>query len=132
MDDTKEFLESSTIHGLSRISKSKTYAIKLQWVAIIIVGFGTAGYIIANSFDAWSKYPVSTTTETLPIAKAKFPIVNVCPPENTFTTMNYDLVQADNTTLDKNVRYDLERLYSRWQQDEEFDETFLILISLKA
>ena len=54
------------------------------------------------------------------------------PPGNTFTTLNYDLVQADSTTLDKNVRYDLERLYSRWQQDEEFDETFLILISLKA
>ena len=132
MDAGKEFLETSTVHGLSYISTSKKYAIKLLWVVIIVGGFGTAGNMMAKSFVAWSKYPVATTIATEPISKTKFPIINVCPPENTFTTLNYDLVQADSTTLDKNVRYDLERLYSRWQQDEEFDETFLILSSLKA
>ena len=120
MDAGKEFLETSTIHGLSYISKSKKYAIKLLWIFIIAGGFGTAGYIIADSFNAWGKYPVSTTIETLPISKAMFPVINVCPPEHTYTTMNYDLVQADNTTLDKNVRDDLGRLYSDWEQDEQF------------
>ena len=44
----------------------------------------------------------------------------MCPPENTFTSMNFDLVKSENSSLDKNVRDDLESLYSTWLQDEEF------------
>ena len=121
MDNLKEFLESSTIHGLSYISTTRTFR-KLFWIFIVIGGFVFAGKIIGNSFNTWRKYPISTTVNTLPISKVKFPLVNVCPPEDTFTTMNYDLVMADNATLDKDVRDDLVRLSTEWVQDQEFME----------
>ena len=88
MDGIKEFLETSTIHGLTYISSSKSPLTKVFWIAVVIGGFLTAGFFIESSFDTWSSSPVATTIETLPIGRAKFPAVNVCPPEGTFTNMN--------------------------------------------
>ena len=104
MGGLSDFLESSTIHGLTYISTSRSVLIKLFWVIVIIIGFVTAGDFIKRSFDSWEKSPVSTTIETLPISKAPFPIINVCPPKDTFTSLNSDLVKADNVTLDMNTR----------------------------
>ena len=76
MDYIKEFLESSTIHGLSNISASKNYVNKVLWTLIIIGGFITAGFIIEKSVYAWRKHPISTTKETLPISKADLIILD--------------------------------------------------------
>ena len=76
MDYFKEFLESSTIHGLSNISTSKNYITKVSWILITIGGFITAGFIIEKSVDDWRKHPVATTEETLPISKADLIILD--------------------------------------------------------
>ena len=76
MDYFKEFLESSTIHGLSNISASKNYVNKVLWTLIIIGGFITAGFIIEKSVDDWRKHPVATIEETFPISKADLIILD--------------------------------------------------------
>ena len=107
MDGVKEFLESSKIHGLTHISTTQTPFRKLFWICTVIGGFAFAGNVIGNSFYTWRKYPVGSSMDTFPISLAAFPLINVCPPEDTFTTMNYDLVKADNATFDKDVRDNL-------------------------
>ena len=47
-----------------------------------------------------------TTIETLPISEMRFPKVTVCPPKNSFTDLNYDIILADNLTKNVNA-YDL-------------------------
>ena len=87
----KTFLESSTIHGLSYISTTGRYE-RLFWILVVLSGFMGASLLIKESFDSWSESPVRTTIETLPISEIKFPKVTVCPPKNTFTDLNYDLM----------------------------------------
>ena len=41
---------------------------------------------------------MKTTIKTLPIKDLRFPNVTVCPPKNTFTNLNYDLLMAKNIT----------------------------------
>ena len=103
------FLESSTIHGLAYIATGRRY-VRLFWILVVIGGFTGAGVIIYQSFESWAESPVKTTIETLPITEITFPKVTVCPPKNTFTDLNYDLMMTENMTLDNNIRYELAKL----------------------
>ena len=104
--DIKEFLESSTIHGLNYIATTRK-VVKLFWILIVITGFSGAGIIIHQSFEAWNDSPVMTTIETLPITQLTLPKVTVCPPKNTYTNLNYDLMMLENRTLDNDTRNEL-------------------------
>ena len=103
MEAVRTFLESSTIHGLTYISTTKKYA-RLFWIFVVAVGFSGAVILIKESFQSWSESPVKTTVETLPISMLKLPKVTVCPPKNTFTDLNYDIMHAENRTLTKEER----------------------------
>ena len=94
LNKVEEYLNSSTIHGLSYISKTKGF-VRFGWNAVIVTGFMTAGMLIQESFRSWSLTPVSISLETLPISELSFPKVTVCPPKNTYTNLNLDLVNAE-------------------------------------
>ena len=100
------FLESSTIHGLVYIATSKKY-VRLFWIFVVFSGFTGAGYMIYKSYHSWNESPVKTTIETHPITDIIFPTVTVCPPRNTYTDLNYDLIILENTTLDNDTRKEL-------------------------
>ena len=95
MDGFKLFLESSTIHGLTYVSTTRRLA-RIFWVMVVLGGFSCALYLIHESFQSWTESPISTNIETLPIRKIRFPKVTVCPPKNTYTDLNYDLIMAKN------------------------------------
>ena len=103
MEGVSTFLESSTIHGLTYISTTRKY-VRLFWVLVVMTGFVGASLLIKKSFDSWSESPVKTTTETLPISEIKLPKVTVCPPKNTFTDLNFDIMITENKTLTKDMR----------------------------
>ena len=106
MEGVKEFLESSTIHGLSYISTTRKL-IKLFWVLVVIGGFSVAGWLIFQSFETWDESPITTTVETYPIREITFPKVTVCPPINTHTDLNYDLIKTENKTIKQDIRDEL-------------------------
>ena len=83
METLREFLESSTIHGLVYISSSKSNVTKFLWACVVIAGFTTAWFLINNSYSDWSENPVSTTISTHPISELKFPKITICPPSGT-------------------------------------------------
>ena len=67
-----------------------------------------------KNFQDWAEHPETTTIETLPIEKAPFPRVTVCPPKNTFTNLNYDLLYASNASWSKAKRHSfVDSLFSR-------------------
>ena len=106
MDVIQDFLKSSTIHGINYIGSSRNLG-KIFWIFVVICGFSVAGYLINKSFDAWAQSPITTTIETLPISGVTLPNVTVCPPKNTYTNLNYDLMMAENMTLDNETRFEL-------------------------
>ena len=101
-----EFLTCSSIDGLIHVSKAKTSWATFCWVLVIAIGFCMAGYLIQGSFISWSDSPFITTVNVEPITKAPFPIVTVCPPKGTNTALNYDIMAAQNVTLDNKTRAD--------------------------
>ena len=119
----KEFLENSTIHGLSYIASNKKI-IKLFWTLTVASGFCSAAILMFQSFQAWEETPIRTTIETLPISKIKFPKVSVCPPANTVTNLNYDLMMAENMTLDNDTRKELIKTVLENFDDENFESVF--------
>ena len=104
MEYFRNFLESSSIHGLSYISTTRKLA-KILWILTVIAGFTGAGLLIYESFETWQESPVKTTIETLPIEEITFPKVTVCPPKNTYTNLNFDLISAKNMTFSLKERY---------------------------
>ena len=91
MFDLREFLETSTIHGLPRIASSRKKFLKLFWFLTIVVGFSFAGLLILNALLEYEENPFISTIETFPITQLNFPSIIVCPPKGTFTNLNYDL-----------------------------------------
>ena len=108
MEGVRAFLESSTIHGLTYISTTGKYA-KIFWIMIVFSGFIGASLLIKESFYSWYVSPIKTTIETLPISEIRFPKVTVCPPKNTFTDLNYDLMITENKTVTEDMRDEMFR-----------------------
>ena len=106
MESVKNFLESVSIGGFSHISSTRKYA-RLFWMTIVLVANILAGFMIYESFLEWAENPVRTIVKTKPITELKFPNVTVCPPYNTFTDLNYDMMMVANKTLSKEKRQEL-------------------------
>ena len=103
MEGVRTFLESSTIHGLTYISSTRRF-IRVFWTLIVIAGFTLAGVLIYQSFDDWEENPITSTIETLPITEITFPKVTVCPPRNTYTNLNHDIMTTANITLSEDTK----------------------------
>ena len=120
MKNIKEFLGSSTIHGLAYISSTRKFT-RIIWFLVVIGGITGAGFMIYESFDN----PVNTVTVTLPITEITLPKVTVCPPKNTFTNLNYDLMMLENMTLDNDTRDELTQFAVGLIQDQVYNDLFL-------
>ena len=121
MENIRHFLESSSVHGLSYISSTRKI-VKLFWIIVVISGFTGAAFIIYESFQAWEESPITTTIETRPISEITFPKVTVCPPKNTYTDLNYDLMMTENMTLDNDTRNELTNFVVELLYDEQYDK----------
>ena len=99
------FLENSTIHGLQYIAVEKKKIAKMIWIFIVFCGFSTAAMLIIDSVKSWEESPVSTSVETLPISKVKFPEVTVCPPLGSNTALNHDIMTIREAGLSKEERF---------------------------
>ena len=106
MEGLKEFIESSTIHGLAHISTNRGL-VRFLWLFVVLIGFSGAGILIHQSFSSWAASPISTTIQTVPISDLDFPNVTVCPPKKSFTSLNPDLVMSKNMTFDLKKRHEV-------------------------
>ena len=103
MEAVKEFLESSSIHGLAYISTTRR-VVRLFWVFVVITGFTVVGVLIHQSFSSWAESPITTTIDTLPIYELEFPNVTVCPARNSFTNLNLDIARSEKISLSESQR----------------------------
>ena len=103
----RDFLESSTIHGLVHISTAKSRTARVAWVAIVVACFSTAIYMINDSYKEWQESPVSTTITTHPITELEFPTVTVCPPRGSNTALNHLLEKVKDVNFTKEERTEL-------------------------
>ena len=130
MKDFKRFLVASTIHGLPNIAYNRKFG-RVFWIFIVFVGFILAAKLIQKAFTNWSKRPVSTTIETLPIHKLTLPTVTVCPPKNSFLNLNYDIAQAETRSLDENLRKHLLESLTQIIQETFFEDLLKTLDMVK-
>ena len=131
MERLRSFLESSTIHGLGYISTTKSFA-RAFWVLVVISGFTGAGVLIYQSFKSWADSPIVTTIENLPIEKFTFPKVTVCPPKNTYTDVNYDIMKAGNVNLDEMTRNELANYVMSVLEDDKYDKMMTNINNLQV
>ena len=122
MENINKFLESSTIHGLNYIATTKKY-VSFFWIIIVISGFIGSGIMMHEAFRNWNENPVKTTIDTQPITELTLPTVTVCPPKNTYTDLNYDLLTMDNmTTLTNDSRNELEKFCKKQLYDHLYSK----------
>ena len=82
MNLVTDFLESSSIAGLSLIAGTRSFR-RVFWVAVVTAAFTTAFCIIDQSLSNWAENPVTTTVETIPTTVIRFPKVTACPLQDT-------------------------------------------------
>ena len=121
MDVPNEFLETSSIAGISRIGFGSKFS-RFIWFLIVSAGFGFAAYFIQEQFQAWQDSPFKTVIETFPISEIEFPKVTVCPPKNTFTNLNYDLENFENVTITNKTKNDVLEYFMMLVNNLKLDE----------
>ena len=94
MNILREFLESSTIHGLAHISTSRSKRAKSVWFFCVLVSFSIAIFLIWKTTKEIQDDPFSTAITTHPIRELDFPMVTICPPKGTNTAINNGLMKA--------------------------------------
>ena len=104
MDTISDFLEGSTIHGLTYISTSKPRIVKVVWTILVITAFLIAGLLITKSYKAWQETPISSSITTYPISFINFPTITVCPPQDSNTAINEDLLRLGKIPYDEKQR----------------------------
>ena len=120
MEVLREFSENSTIHGIAYISRTRR-CIRLLWTLTVLTGFVTAGFLIKQSLHDWEMNPIATTITTAPIELVTYPLIYVCPPRNTFTNLNYDLMRLSDERLDPDYADQLLSLVDEKIQDAELE-----------
>ena len=125
MESIREFLQSSTIHGLVYIATTN-HLTRLFWLTTVLVGFSVAAVMIQQNFANWQANPVATTLESHPLSQLSFPKVTVCPPIDTFTTLNLDIEMIENMTLQnqQNTKDTLKKHIPLAIFDSDFEENF--------
>ena len=108
MKSFKEFLDSSTIHGLQYISTTRNI-VRLFWIFVVLTCLTTSFWLINQSFKSWAETPVITAIDSQSTSKIRLPKVTVCPPQNTYTDLNLDLIKTYNVTLNKAEKDELTR-----------------------
>ena len=103
----RQFLESSTIHGLVHISTAKSRAARVAWFGIVVACFAVAIHMITSSYKEWQESPVSTTITTHPITELEFPTVTVCPPRGSNTALNHLLEKVNYVNFTEEERQQL-------------------------
>ena len=103
----RDFLESSTIHGLVHISTGKNALVRCIWAIIVVACFSYDVHMIESAFRSWAANPVVTSVDTKPIGEVILPEITICPPPGTNTALNLDLVTAEQVELDENQRENL-------------------------
>ena len=121
MEDVKEFLNSSTIHGLSYIASVRR-CMKLFWILVVIAGFSAAGVMIKRSMVNWAQSPITTSIETHPISEITLPNITVCPPKNQILNLNYDFLQMEKINITNETRKELLKIAVDSIQDYFFEE----------
>ena len=120
MNFFSEYLENASIHGLKYITHSRKL-MKLFWILVVLSGLTGSVVLIYESFESWAKRPISTTIEPKAIKDLRFPRLTVCPPENTFTDLNYDLLKhnhkLDNNTTIELIDYAMEVIQDHMHQN---------------
>ena len=122
MENVKEFLESSSIIGLSLIANSKKFVLKLFWILIVLGGFAWAIVMIYESLEDWRQKPILTTIETSEISGITFPEITVCPPRNLFLNLNHDIMKSEKLSLTDKERDELLDYSLDVIQDEFYKE----------
>ena len=117
MKSLKEFLETSTIHGLHYISTSRN-CIRLFWMCVVLFGLTASGYLIQQSFESWAESPITTAVDSQLTSEVQLPKVTVCPPKNTFTDLNFDLMNLKNATLNDTIKDKVKRFAMEVIQDQ--------------
>ena len=95
---------------------------RLFWVLIVIAGFSGATFLIHQSFKSWAESPIATVIENQPISKLTFPKITVCPPKNTFTNLNYDLIKTENISMDNKIRQELKDYFYELNHDQKYED----------
>ena len=107
----KELAESTVIHGIPKILKSKNIIIKILWIIFFLAAIASCSYMIASNITDFYNYDVISKTEIITETRMLFPTVTICNIESLVSEYAQDLEKkyaaAYDISLDSNSTEDL-------------------------
>ena len=75
---TKSFFASTSLKGISKVTKADTWKFRILWLVATLIGFGCGLYFLVTLILQYMSYSVVTNVESCTDCKPEFPDVTVC------------------------------------------------------
>lgn len=116
------FLERTSIHGLSYLTKDEAKCTRFIWTLIVLTASGIAGYLLYNTVVGFDEHYTSTTIETASIQNYPFPAV-------TFHPGDFNLENSLSRTLLNQLEFTRFNKGNHLRNNEQFMRQFRWLVS---
>ncbi len=71
-------LQTSTIHGVSQLLKSKRFSLKLMWTSLLLTSLTYSSYLVYQNVSLFKSYPVVSLTRVNYMDSIDLPIITIC------------------------------------------------------
>ena len=86
---TKDTLESSSIHAIPNIVRSKSKALRLIWVAFLLLSICACGRYLFQSISSYLDHETITKLEVKNVNQLQFPVISICDLKSFFDKQSY-------------------------------------------
>ena len=92
----KDLLADSTVHGIPRLLKSKSYLSKVVWAFFFIISFSYCVYVIFETVFDYLEYKTVVSFDNYPEVPSLLPAITICNLNPYQTKSSLDFVQNSN------------------------------------
>ena len=90
IEATKETLESSSIHAIPNMVRTKYITLKIIWIFFFLGSIGVCGWYLFQAISGYLEYETVTKFQVNNINELPFPVVSICDLKSFFDKKAYN------------------------------------------
>ena len=94
--NTKDTLESSSIHAIPNILRSKSKVLRVIWVACLLVSICACGRYLFQSISSYLERETVTKFQVNNVNELQFPVISICDLKSFFDKQTYKGIGLEN------------------------------------
>ena len=93
---TKDALESTSIHAIPNVLRSKSKVLRIIWVACLFISICACGRYLFQSLSSYLEHETVTKFQVNNVNQLQFPVISICDFKSFFDKQAYKGIDLEN------------------------------------